>query len=88
VVIDRKKADPLDAESAYDVVFDTPAVHSYGRCANLLRAGGAYVTTEPNAALMLGMVRAAQKAIPTRGSMESETFFLLKVDQGWIIMGE
>ena len=58
VVIDRKKSDPLDAESAYDVVFDTPAVHSFGRCAKILRAGGTYVTTLPNAALITGMARA------------------------------
>ena len=34
-VIDRKKSDPFDADSAYDVVFDTPAVHSFGRCAKI-----------------------------------------------------
>jgi NADPH:quinone reductase-like Zn-dependent oxidoreductase len=58
VVIDRKKSDPLDAESAYDVVFDTPAVHSFGRCAKVLRAGGTYVTTLPDGALVTGMARA------------------------------
>jgi len=47
--IDRRKSDPLDADSAYDVVFDTPAVHSFGRCAKILRAGGTYVTTLPEA---------------------------------------
>jgi NADPH:quinone reductase-like Zn-dependent oxidoreductase len=57
-VIDRKKSDPLDAESAYDVVFDTPAVHSFGECAKVLRAGGTYVTTLPDAALATGMARA------------------------------
>lgn len=57
-VIDRKKSDPLDADSAYDVVFDTPAVHSFGRCAKILRAGGTYVTTLPDAALVTGMARA------------------------------
>ena len=56
-VIDRKKADPLAASSAYDVIFDTPAVHSYGRCANALRAGGTYVTTLPGPALIAGMFR-------------------------------
>ena len=58
VVIDRKQADPLAAEGAYDVVFDTPAVHSFGSCAKLLRAGGAYVTTLPDGALITGMMRA------------------------------
>ena len=57
-VIDRKKSDPFDADSAYDVVFDTPAVHSFGRCAKILRAGGTYVTTLPDAALVTGMARA------------------------------
>ena len=57
-VIDRRKSDPLDAESAYDVVFDTPAVSSFGRCAKILRAGATYVTTLPDAALVTGMARA------------------------------
>ena len=58
VVIDRKKSDPLAAESAYDVVFDTPAVHSFGRCAKILRTGGTYVTTLPGGALVTGMAHA------------------------------
>jgi len=57
-VIDRKKSDPLAAEAAYDVVFDTPAVSSFRRCAKALRAGGTYVTTLPDAALVTGMARA------------------------------
>lgn len=57
-VIDRKLADPLAARDAYDVVFDTPAVHSFGGCAPMLRAGGAYVTTLPDAGLMAGMAQA------------------------------
>jgi NADPH:quinone reductase-like Zn-dependent oxidoreductase len=57
-VIDRKKADPLDTESSYDVVFDTPAVYSFGRCAKILRAGGTYVTTLPDVALVTGMAHA------------------------------
>ncbi|MGI9658790.1 MAG: zinc-binding dehydrogenase, partial [Gaiellaceae bacterium] len=57
-VIDRKTSDALAAQSSYDVVFDTPAVHSYGQCANTLRAGGTYVTTLPDAALIMGMARA------------------------------
>jgi NADPH:quinone reductase-like Zn-dependent oxidoreductase len=57
VVIDRSQSDPLDAEAAYDVVFDTPAVHSFSRCAKILDAGGTYITTLPDAALITGMVR-------------------------------
>lgn len=57
-VLDRKKVDPLAGESLYDVVFDTPAVHSFGRCARVLKKDGAYVTTLPGAALIAGMARA------------------------------
>jgi len=58
VVVDRKKSDPLSADSAYHVVFDTPAVYSYGRCAKALRAGGTYVTTLPDGSLVTGIARA------------------------------
>lgn len=58
VVIDRKQSDPLDAKSAFDVVFDTPAVYSFGQCSSVLKAGGAYVTTLPDASLVAGMARA------------------------------
>ena len=40
------------------MVFDTPAVYSFGRCAKTLQAGGTYVTTLPDAALVTGMARA------------------------------
>jgi NADPH:quinone reductase-like Zn-dependent oxidoreductase len=58
VIIDRKNSDPFAAAPAYDVVFDTPAVHSFGRCIRTLRAGGSYVTTLPSVALVTGMARA------------------------------
>jgi NADPH:quinone reductase-like Zn-dependent oxidoreductase len=57
-VIDRKNSDPLDVKSVYDIIFDTPSVHSYGRSAKALRPGGAYITTLPNTALITGMARA------------------------------
>ncbi len=57
VVIDRNNSDPLAGEVRYDVIFDTPAVHSYGACARLLNTGGGYVTTLPSAALFTGKVR-------------------------------
>ncbi|MBL4854358.1 MAG: NAD(P)-dependent alcohol dehydrogenase [Robiginitomaculum sp.] len=57
VVVDRKAFNWLDATVSYDVVFDTPAVYSYGRCAHVLRAGGAYVTTQPSLALLTGKAR-------------------------------
>ena len=66
-VIDRKQSDPLDADAAYDVVFDTPAVHSFSRCAKILRAGGTYVTTLPDAALVTGIARTVHlQALPLR----------------------
>ena len=58
VVIDRKKSDPLSSGSTYDVVFDTPSVSSFGLCAHTLNAGGAYVTTLPDAGLITGLARA------------------------------
>lgn len=57
-VIDRKKTDPFDTETTYDVVFDTPAVHSFGRCSKILRSAGTYVTTLPGLDLVTGMLRA------------------------------
>ena len=41
-----------------DVVFDTPAVHSFGKCAQVLRPKGAYVTTLPDFGLITGKARA------------------------------
>lgn len=58
VVVDRKKDDPLATAENYDVVFDTPAVYSFGRCIDVLKTGGGYVTTLPDGALISGMVRA------------------------------
>jgi NADPH:quinone reductase-like Zn-dependent oxidoreductase len=57
-VIDRKKSNPLDAGSEYDVIFDTPAVHSFGSCAKALRENGTYVTTLPGPELITGKLRA------------------------------
>ena len=57
-VIDRKKSDPLETATPCDVVFDTPAVYSFGRCNRVLKAGGSYVTTLPGLSLITGMVRA------------------------------
>jgi NADPH:quinone reductase-like Zn-dependent oxidoreductase len=53
-LIDYRSDDPLGNEATYDVVFDTPAVHTFSECANILRPGGSYVTTLPNAALVTG----------------------------------
>lgn len=58
VVIDRKRAEPYAARDAYDVVFDSPGVSSFGAISPCLRPGGAYVTTLPGAALLTGTLRA------------------------------
>lgn len=61
VVIDREKQDPLGAselqEHAFDVVLDTPAAYSYGKCAHLLSNTGAYVSTLPKVSLFAGQAR-------------------------------
>lgn len=57
-IIDRTKSNPLDTELAYDMIFDTPAVHSFGRCAKIIRPGGSFVTTLPDMALITGMLHA------------------------------
>lgn len=58
IIVDRKTEDPLGTIEKYNVVFDTPAVYSYGRFAKILLPGGAYVTTLPGATLVTGMLRA------------------------------
>lgn len=58
LVIDRKKEDPFKSDSAYDVIFDTPAVSSFAACSKIMNLRGVYVTTLPGLALMTGMVRA------------------------------
>lgn len=57
-VIDRKKTNPFDTTSEFDVIFDTPAVHSYSRWVHRLAKGGSYVTTLPGPGLLTGMIRA------------------------------
>lgn len=57
-VIDRKQTDFLGTASSFDVVFDTPAAYSFGRCAGLLRSGGTYVTTLAKPELITGMLQA------------------------------
>ena len=53
-VIDRRKQDPLKVPGPFDVVFDTAAAYSYAACRHLIAANGAYVTTLPNAGLIIG----------------------------------
>ena len=87
VVIDRKTSDPLDVVSAYDVVFDTPAVHSFGRCAQVLRPGGTYVTTLPDASLITGMVRALFSSKRCRFVQVASKRADLELVGGWLSDG-
>jgi len=53
-VIDRRHEDPLKGRGPFDVVFDAAAAYSYAACRHLLAANGAYVSTLPNAGLVIG----------------------------------
>ncbi len=86
-VIDRKKSDPLDAESVYDVVFDTPAVHSFGQCSKVLKPSGAYVTTLPNLALVTGMVRSLFSSKRCHFVQVASKRADLELVGGWMIDG-
>ena len=86
-VIDRNESDPLAADSAYDVVFDTPAVYSFGRCAKALRAGGTYVTTLPDAGLATGMARALFTSKRCRFVQVASKRADLELVGGWLSNG-
>lgn len=87
IVLDRKKTDPLAAEAAYDVVFDTPAVHSFGAVRRTLRPGGTYVTTLPDAALITGMVRALFESKRCRFVQVASKRADLELVGGWLDNG-
>jgi NADPH:quinone reductase-like Zn-dependent oxidoreductase len=53
-VLDRKKEDPLTLGGSYDIIFDAAAAYSYGKCSDLLKAGGAYITTLPSLSFVGG----------------------------------
>jgi len=56
-VIERDRTDPFAGSDRYDVVFDTPAVHSYGEWSQRLKPEGSYVTTLPSLSLVTGKLR-------------------------------
>lgn len=56
-VVERDRTDPFAGSDRYDVIFDTPAVHSYGRWAHRLKPGGSYVTTLPSLSFLTGKLR-------------------------------
>jgi NADPH:quinone reductase-like Zn-dependent oxidoreductase len=57
-VVDRKRTDPLAHPGGFDLVFDTPAAHSFAACRRLLGDAGVYVTTLPSPAFVLGKLLA------------------------------
>ena len=57
-VIDRSQGDPFSEKSKYKVIFDTPAVYSFGLAAKSLTADGSFVTTLPNLGFITGKMRA------------------------------
>lgn len=87
VVIDRKKFNWRDGASPCDVVFDTPAVHSYASCAHVLRAGGTYVTTQPGLALITGMVRTLFTSRGCRFIQTTSKRADLELVGGWLSNG-
>ncbi|NNE70908.1 MAG: NAD(P)-dependent alcohol dehydrogenase [Rhodothermales bacterium] len=56
-VLDRRETNPFGNGRSYDVIFDTPAAHSFGHVTGSLVRGGTYVTTLPSLGLFPGMVR-------------------------------
>ena len=54
-VIDYTRHDPTDARDAYDVVFDTVAVGSFGAYRKALRPGGVYSTTVIKPGVLVAM---------------------------------
>ncbi len=87
VVIDRKTTDPYAGGADYDVVFDTPAITSYGRCAKLLRSGGTYVTTLPGLALFVGRLRTLFSSRRCRFVMVTPKRADLELVGGWLADG-
>lgn len=69
------------------MVFDTPAGHLFGRCAKVLRAGGTYVTTLPNAALVTGRARALFASKWCRFVQVDSRRADLKLVGGWLSDG-
>ena len=86
-VVDRQRSDPFAAESDYDVVFDTPAAQSFGRCAKMLQAGGTYVTTLPSMALVTGMARALFSSKRCRFVQVASKRSDLELVGGWLSDG-
>lgn len=61
-IIDYKEEDVLETPEPYDVVFDAVATQSFFRVRKVLKSGGAFVSTLPNAGLVLSI--AMTKILP------------------------
>ena len=57
-VIDYRATPLAQLQERFDLVFDVASTSSYGGCAHLLAAGGAYITLLPSLGLVTGMARA------------------------------
>jgi len=53
-VVTRGHGEPIGLDGQFDVVFDTPAAYGYVACRRMLAPRGAYVTTLPTGALVVG----------------------------------
>jgi len=53
-VVTRAHGEPIGLDGPFDVVFDTPAAYGYVACRRMLAPHGAYVTTLPTGALVVG----------------------------------
>ena len=71
-VIDRTKMDFTEASAAYDVIFDAVGKSSFADCRRALKPGGIYLTTVPSLAILVPMLRGADKQ-GKRGKLEGLT---------------
>jgi NADPH:quinone reductase-like Zn-dependent oxidoreductase len=87
-VIDYKKEDFTRNGQTYDVIFDAVGKHSFGRCRNSLKPGGAYVATDGfrNLFLQLWTSRIGDKKvvfpIPPRYTKQNVLFLKDLIEAG------
>ena len=85
-VVDRKQQDPMSLPGKFDVVFDTPVVHSYLQCRHLLTERGAYVATLPSQGVIAGalvtLVSSQRSALVAVASRRADLELLATFIQG------
>ncbi len=59
--LDRHASDFMQARSAYDVVFDAVGKSSFGRCVEVLKPGGIYLTTVPTLSILWLMLTGGRR---------------------------